>query len=74
MPKEVSKEVCISMAIFLKGWCFESAKVSFVEIDIVRKNVPVFKVWRGCRNRGLYHICVQRLTTIQYACTFTAAE
>ena len=74
MPKEVSKDVSISITIFLKGWCFESAKVSFEETDIVRKNVLVFKVWRGCRNRELYHICVQRLTTIQYACTSTAAE
>lgn len=48
MPEEVSKEVCISVTICLKGWCFESAIVSSEEIDIVRKNVLVFKVWRGC--------------------------
>lgn len=52
MPKEVS-EVCISITIFLKGWCFESAEVSSEKIDTVRKNVLVFKVWGGCRNRGL---------------------
>jgi len=44
MPKEVSKEVCTSIAIFLKGWCFESARVLFKEIDIVRKDVLIFKV------------------------------
>lgn len=49
MPKKISKEVCISITMFLKGWCFESGKVSFGEIDIVRK------VWRGCRNE-LYHL------------------
>lgn len=74
MPKEDSKVLRISITIFLKGWCFESARASCKEIDIVRKNVQVFKVWRGCRNRGLYHICIQRPTTVQYACTSTAAE